>query len=70
MLEDGSGVNTLQRILLNNNFFSYLILIQDSFGYLFGAYISYNTEQNNHISTQHSFLFRALPDIKIFPLNR
>ena len=73
MSEDGSGADLLQqKVLLNNHSLSYLLLIQDSFGYLFGAYISHIHEQDkdSHISKQQSFLFRALPDIIVFPFDR
>lgn len=65
--EDGAGIASL-RPHLRENYQHLLLFIQDSYGYLFGAFLSLLPQHPSTILSEKSFYFRALPDFKIFPL--
>jgi hypothetical protein len=67
LAEDGPGVAVLRRGLLDSDQHA-LVLIQDSYGYLFGAFLSFHTHQREVLRQESSYLFRALPDLRKFPL--
>lgn len=67
LAEDGVGISFL-RSLLQDSHQHILLFLQDSYGYLFGAFLSFVPHQLSTILPEKSFLFRALPDFKIFPL--
>lgn len=67
--EDGIGIVTLKRLLHQEQQPQHLLLlIQDSYGHLFGAFLSLQKHQTDLLVPQLSFLFRALPDLRTFPL--
>lgn len=64
--EDGAGVAVLRRSLLDTDQHA-LVLIQDSYGSLFGAFLSFHKHQRESLRPDSSFLFRALPDLRKLP---
>jgi hypothetical protein len=75
--DEGIGIVTLKRLLheetssvSSSSLHSQqlLLLLQDSYGHLFGAFLSLQRHHTDLFLPQHSFLFRALPDLRTFPL--
>jgi ABC-type phosphate transport system auxiliary subunit len=74
--EDGIGIVAFKRLLHEEDLSQrealppqhLLLLIQDSYGHLFGAFLSLQKHQTDLLAPQLSFLFRALPDLRTFPL--